>query len=304
LDEWAVWNNLVRNSRQEEPDGEAVIRRELTLRVEGVEVPDERWAGDILDRLGEAALFEIDVASGVGLRLRRMRGWHFGSQWEDMPAPVLPTRLTGEYNKKPMSLYRYGRLAMGSGMPLLAFLAFYQVLEYYFPAYSPSKKVEALREKLREIAGDVKESDVDGVLSAIGTSKRRLVPEEKQQLMSTIARCVDTAELNGFLAGDQERAEFYGSNESLALSKQTIPVGSRRGDHRNKVAQRIYGIRNRIVHTKSEHDELESPLFPFDPEVAVLEHDVALIRFLAQKTLIASARPIDSSLARPREQSD
>jgi hypothetical protein len=42
-------------------------------------------------------------------------------------------------------------------MPLLAFLAFYQVLEYHFPAYSPSKQVDALRDKLREIAGDVKE---------------------------------------------------------------------------------------------------------------------------------------------------
>ena len=303
-DEWAVWNDLVRNPRQGEPDGEAVIGRELTLRVEGVEVPDERRAGDILDRLGEAALFEIDVASGVGLRLRSMRGWHFVSQREDTPAPVPATRLNGEYDKKPMSLYRYGRSAMGSQMPLLAFLAFYQVLEYHFPAYSPSKKVEALREKLREIAGEVKESDVDGVLSAIGTSKRRLFPEEKQQLMSTIARCVNPAELNGFLAGDEERAQFYGSDASLTLCKQTIPVGSTRGDHRNKVAQRIYEIRNRIVHTKSEHNELESPLFPFDPEVAVLEHDLALVRFLAQKTLIASARPIGSSLANPRGQSD
>src|SRR5215211_9309330 len=78
-DAWAVWHNLVRNPRQGEQDGEAVIRRELTLRVEGMEVPDERRAGDILDRLGEAALFEIDVASGVGLRLRSMRGWYFGS---------------------------------------------------------------------------------------------------------------------------------------------------------------------------------------------------------------------------------
>jgi hypothetical protein len=74
------------------------------------------------------------------------------------------------------------------------------------------------------------------------------------------------------------------------------------GDHRNKVAERIYQIRNRIVHTKSEHDEL-GPLFPFDSEVNVLEHDLALVRFLAQKTLVASARPIDSSLPGTRGQS-
>jgi hypothetical protein len=79
------------------------------------------------------------------------------------------------------------------------------VLEYYFPAYSPSKRVEALREKLREIAGDVEESDVDGVLKSIGTSRRRLFPEEKKQLMSTLGRCVHPAELNGFLTSDDVR---------------------------------------------------------------------------------------------------
>ncbi|MDP9479246.1 MAG: hypothetical protein M3R38_26800 [Actinomycetota bacterium] len=62
-------------------------------------------------------------------------------------------------------------------------------------------------------------------------------------------------------------------------------------DHREAVVRRIYAIRNRIVHTKAGGEE-DDPLFPFDPEVAHLRHDIDLMGFLAQKTLIASSRPL------------
>lgn len=293
-EEWVVWMNLVRNPREGEPGDEVVVQRTLTLRVEGVEVPDEPRAGAVLDRLGDAALFEIDRASEVALRLVRVERRSVGSRRRNETASALPTRLAAEYDRKPMSLYWYGRSAWEASMPLLAFLAFYQVLEFYYLAYSPSKRVEALRKKLREIAGDVSESDVDGVLGAIGTSKRRLFPEEKKQLMSTIGRCVEPEELSGFLMSDEDRVRFYGSERSRALSMHRIPVEAmpgKRGDYRNKVAERIYEIRNRIVHTKSQHDEME-PLLPGDQELDFLVHDIALVRFLAQQVLAVSARPL------------
>ena len=49
-----------------------------------------------------------------------------------------------EFNDSASSLYWYGPGA--SGMPLLQFLAFYQVLEFYFPIYS---KAEALIENCK-----------------------------------------------------------------------------------------------------------------------------------------------------------
>lgn len=38
--------------------------------------------------------------------------------------------------------------------------------------------------------------------------------------------------------------------------------------------------------------EDRQPLLPFDPEAPLLEHDVALARFLARKVLVASSRPL------------
>ena len=59
------------------------------------------------------------------------------------------------------------------------------------------------------------------------------------------------------------------------------------------MADRIYDIRNRVVHAKADHDEL-GLLLPFDPETRLLRHDVELVAFLAREVLSASARPLGS----------
>ncbi len=63
------------------------------------------------------------------------------------------------------------------------------------------------------------------------------------------------------------------------------------------LAEHAYEIRNRTVHAIEALDEL-GPFLPFDPEVETLEHDIlehdtALVRFLAQEPLADSARPLE-----------
>lgn len=172
------------------------------------------------------------------------------------------------------------------------------MLEFYFPAYLPSALVAALREKLQHLAArEVGEDDVEAVLEAAGLTKKRLLPEERKQLMNVLGRCVDPERLEGFLVGDEERARFYGSEESLAISRCGLPPAKgngKRKDRRNRVAERIYDIRNCVVHAKAEHDEL-GPLLPFDPEAQLLRHDVELVALLARETLSASAKPLGNT---------
>jgi hypothetical protein len=176
-------------------------------------------------------------------------------------------------------------------MPLVRFLAYYQILEYYFPIYSRSKAITTLREKLKEIFGRVKDSDVADVVDAMRVNRRAMLGGEKDQLAHTIEHCVDPVELRSFLEDTEERTRFYGSDEALKISTINIPIGGSSYDPRSEVALRVYEIRNRIVHTKSQHDDLD-PLLPFDPEVALLKHDIRLMHFLARSVLTASARPL------------
>ena len=56
---------------------------------------------------------------------------------------------------------------------------------------------------------------------------------------------------------------------------ERVPVKEKADDHRGAVAKRVYAIRNRIVHTKGTYGD-EKPLFPFDPKVKYLRHDIRL----------------------------
>jgi hypothetical protein len=58
-----------------------------------------------------------------------------------------------------------------------------------------------------------------------------------------------------------------------------------------QVAERIYDLRCRIVHSKDSGDESVSPIRPFERETRLMRHDLSLIRFVAQRVLIASSRP-------------
>jgi len=60
----------------------------------------------------------------------------------------------------------------------------------------------------------------------------------------------------------------------------------------NQVANRIYDLRNRVVHAKEDGGPAVGVevLLPFSAESERLTADVALIRFIAQKVIIADRR--------------
>lgn len=190
-----------------------------------------------------------------------------------------------------MSLYWYGKTA--SAMPLLQFLAYYQVIEYYFPVYSQIEAQKTLRNILKDPTfNPMRDADTAMLLEAIRfSSKGRTIGSEPEQLEATIRHCVPAKDLRDFLE-DQARYEFYTSDNAKKLVRATVPVRKESDDHRQAVTNRIYAIRNRIVHTKSGYENQE-PLFPFDPETKYLSHDIDLMEFLARKVLIASSRPLE-----------
>jgi hypothetical protein len=248
-------------------------------------------AREALARFGNSLLFELDAGSGLGLSmplLPRVEERYYDSHPVVTAAAAFrahPPELGSEYDRDPLFLYWYARSA--PEMPLIQFLVYYQVLEYYFPVYSRTKTVVALREKLREIYGVARDADVAGILQALRANRRAVYGGEKDQLRHTIEQCVSAEELRDFL--DEEKTRFYSDPSSHSISTVRVTVGS--SDQRNDVARRVYEIRNRIVHTKSEHDDLD-PLLPLDPEVGLLRHDIDLVRFLARKVLSASAQPL------------
>ncbi len=276
--------------------GEFDTNRPLSIQIRGANLQRHDDALELLSRVAESTLFQIDISLGLPLILERRTHWYRHN------AP-LHGRASGgngvgkiryEYDHQPLSLYWLGKTA--KEMPLLQFLAYYQVLEFYFPHYSETATLEALQSILKEpVFEPTRKSDIARLLKAIKVNaKSRAFGSEAEQLEATIRQTVIADDLRDFLmSGVGNRYAFYTSNKAKRVVKEGLPLQDKSGDIMAAASKRIYAIRNRIVHTKSGYGDQEA-LFPFDAEVKYLNHDIDLVEFLARKVLITSSRPLQA----------
>jgi len=265
------------------------LRLSLTVNAEGINQHDK--ALDMLRRASDALFFQIDLLHDIPLALIRDRRAsprrRRSTRRETSPELTFPVY---EYDSAPVSLYWYARSAVG--MPLLQFLAYYQVIEYYFPTYSQADARRRIRSVLKDPAfrGD-KDADLGRLLSAVHVSRSGAFGDERSQLRSTLLECIDADALRQFITADDARAGFL-SSKAKGLCDQKIPVGSSTADLRGDVAERIYEIRCKIVHTKTDAKNSEFELLlPFSREAEQLTHDIDLVQFVAQQVLIAASSP-------------
>ena len=98
------------------------------------------------------------------------------------------------------------------------------------------------------------------------------------------------AQLREWLIEIQERKDYFISLEAKQLSKYVINSEVEDEALLDQVVQRFYNIRCRIVHTKGTENDLDV-LHPQSKELAEIEHDIELAKFIAQRVLISSSQP-------------
>jgi hypothetical protein len=267
----------------------------LTLKLNGCRVATHDQALSLLKKTADAVFFQIDMLTDTSLSLERERRRYSltrRSQKKVDLAEELQYPKT-EFDDAPLSLYWYARSA--SGMPLLQFLAFYQVIEFYFPTYSQAEAQRKLKAILKDptFRGD-RDADIGKLLSSIQISRSGAFGDERAQLRATLAECLDPDGLRSFLEADSERKEFYAS-KGKGPQFHKIPLVNPTADLRVDVANRIYDIRCKIVHSKgdSRNSEVEL-LLPFSREAEQLSFDIELVQYVAQLVLIAGSTPFQS----------
>ncbi len=265
-------------------------RRHWSLQISGIQISEHDQALAVLERLSDSLFFQIDVSRDIALSLRRdrRRRQAFGrprKSVSDYPEIRFPR---AEYEKAPITLYWYARSARG--MPLLQFLAYYQCVEFYYPIYSQSEAWRRVRNVLKDprFRPD-RDSDLGRVFSALGTGSRG-AGDERSMLRATIRECIGEAQMREYL---EESKEFF-SARTKGLTNCKIPIANRNDDLRDPVADRIYDLRCKIVHTKTGgRDESVELLLPFSKEESLLGHDIALLKFVAQQVLIAGSSDLE-----------
>lgn len=268
------------------------LRPRLTIRIEGQELKTHDAALEFLLKVANSVLFQLDLATNIPLHLvmdrQIIKGIKKRGTQRSKP-DFQPPRY--EYDKEPLALYWYARTAID--MPLLQFLAFYQVLEFYFPLYSFTEARQRIKNLLRDPLFDTtKDTDIAQIINIIKVSaKGKAIGDEKSQIKATLQHIVDKDSLLAFYSENEGRKDFFDQQKKLkGISKQKINFSLGDNDIRLETALRIYEIRNRIVHSKEE-DEVEL-ILPYSSEIKNIKHDLELVEFLARKAIIAGARPL------------
>lgn len=181
-------------------------------------------------------------------------------------------------------------------MPLLQFLAFYQVLEYYFPIASRREAINQTRSILKHPSFTVNDDhDMIRLLDAIAVSRSGAFGDERSQLRAVVESYVTAQDIRAFLNADEKFVEFYaGGKDWKTVSEVKIPLNNPTSDLRTEISERIYDLRCKIVHAKSDGGPAKSDtLLPFSNEAELLGFDIEVIRYIALQALTATSTPID-----------
>ncbi|MDK2746431.1 MAG: hypothetical protein KYX67_03845 [Brevundimonas sp.] len=258
-----------------------------SFKMKNVRAKTSAQAVEELNSYANSLFFQIDLIHGYSFTLNRERRRNSIPLSKKRKRGVLIEYPSTHFNDDAMSLYWYGKSARG--MPLLQYLAFYQCIEFYFPRYSQieaRKRVSSLLKK--PTFRKNKDDDLDAIISAAQSAQTQGFGGERNQLRSVINECISAEDIRTYLNEDKERLEHFSGGGKSKFHK--IPIANKNLDLRNDVADRIYDIRCKIVHTKnSDNDDAMRMILPFSEDADYLIQDVELAEFISRSVLSSSS---------------
>lgn len=259
----------------------------LEVIISNVKTHDHKGVLNCLESLSDSFFFQIEAETDTSFYLARTSKWR----------PRVSKAVSGEYlfpttrySRQAMVCYWYALSA--KEMPLMQYIGFYQAIEFFFPWYSQQSATRAIRNvlKLPSFRTD-NDEDIVKIISAVRLS-RGSTGSEKSQLHETIKSCVLEDDIKSFLRSDSEKKDFFAKNKELKVQK--ISVESESADILREIADRIYQLRCKIVHTKMiDSESNDDPILPFTKEEALLDQDIQLIKFVATRVISASGTHLD-----------
>lgn len=198
-----------------------------------------------------------------------------------------------KYNDNIVNYYKQG---VSTSIPLTQYLAFYHVIEYFFkvvseknafdeiqsiltsPSFSPKNKehIKGFYNRIRKIIQNQKEDDVWDERNALLLCLKKFIPD-LESLKNTIASL------------DESALEFYKNHEVVfAENSPKIDFGKNYDDLYIDIRNRVYSVRNAIVHSK-EGEKLRFQPFVHDKDLAL---EIPLIRAIAEEIIINTSEII------------
>jgi hypothetical protein len=194
----------------------------------------------------------------------------------------------------PDLVYHY-QVAISTESPLLQFLSYFHVLEYFFKPIAMDELVTGVRNRLTSPDFSYKRNkDIEQLIRSIVRSVQSRGEDaasgELEALRLTVKRYIDLAELKRLIADfDRDLLAYYRTMEVDFSGGDRIDFDSNDGDAVvAAISSRIYKTRNSIVHVKEGE---KKRYIPFHDEPALLK-EIPLLRLIAEAVIIRSSETI------------
>ncbi|WP_433598844.1 hypothetical protein ACQPXH_24530 [Nocardia sp. CA-135953] len=261
--------------------------RSYTLKISHPDGVSGPRAKALLDGPARDFLFDLDVVHSLNVALAHHRvqpitpaGKEVGTHPAEYPAL--------KYDSQGHALYWYALSAQQ--FPLLQFLAYYQILEFYFRSFTRESVIRQIQTRVKSPRFSINDAASIGTIIDIARPAHLGTKGEKEQLTLTIRGCTPPDRLRDILNTPYIKGSVCAKNQKLTKIKG-IDLRSSDEELYNSVAARIYDIRCRIVHTKESSEQLELELLlPTDDEVRHLGPDIELVRTIAQDAIVHGAQ--------------
>lgn len=167
--------------------------------------------------------------------------------------------------------------------PPSAFLSYYQALEYFMPTAMSRSRIRDIRRELRH--PDFDDNSNESMLRILRAAEGPIAAGELAQLRTLITEYVRLSELEDFFRLDW--GTYFGKGPINSVPPVNLKNVGQSLAH--QVADRVYQIRNRIVHAKGDPKFGDARvLLPRSAEANALIPDVLLVRLLANEAIAAS----------------
>jgi len=169
----------------------------------------------------------------------------------------------------------------------LQFLTFYQILEYFFIKVSD----ELLYQKISCQLNDpkfktTKTRNLDHLIHIIEEHKR--TNNETEMLKNVLKKFIDDSDIIKFI---QAYEAYIGKNlytKKRTLFGEEITQANKTGHIFGNIAKIIKTVRNALVHSSDRYERYERHI-PFSESTEIVRNEIPLVKFLAEKVIIASA---------------
>ncbi|WP_143043729.1 hypothetical protein [Nonomuraea jiangxiensis] len=256
-----------------------------TIKLKLRERPDKDALLAESERLLQSFLYEINVRHNITLNPRRrdssVRYLALNRYRSSNIATARFPRTT--IAPEVSALFNFASSA-GRNYPL-AFLSYYQTLEYFIPAAVRRNALSDIRKVLTDLRFE--RSSDESLLRLVSVAEGATNASEAQQFKTLLKECVRQEEIEEFLRNDLWGDHFTKRGPIVGVDPLNLS-GTNTG-LMERAADRIYRIRNRIVHAKDDPRYRDSPvLLPQSEEADALGPDVQLIRLLAIEVILDS----------------